>query len=187
MEILKVNAIIGEKYFIEWHGALRQCVFHGTRGKNCKAYYMLDIAGIGEKEIPFNRIGEFNNWYYGSKCNSILYESIENYKIHQPITAMYGADDNCYNSSFMSLYFPNLNICQCGGAVTAWAFDGVKPVKVYVSLNTEWNYTETFHYKIDDILCFQIDNFKNKMDASKVYKTAKECEIANQITIVAFD
>lgn len=174
MEILKCNADFDKIYYVVFNNTLCQCKLIRTFGQGCRCFYVLDIAGYGIQTIPFQRFENFNMWYHGSSANSILYNSIEDYKNRKPIIDNYGATDNCYNSGFINPLFKYVLPCNCGGSTYTWKWDGCKSVKYIVSTsNQEWYWDK--------------DGFHSALNGLKdSYKSAKECENNSKLVVVTF-
>ena len=85
MEILKCNAECGKIYYVEYNNQICECKFIQTFGTGTQCYYILDIAGFGIQRIAYKRQLHFDKWYRTSETDSILYQSIEDYKKHKPI------------------------------------------------------------------------------------------------------
>ena len=198
MEILKVNYEVGNKCYIQIQGAVRECIFLGTTGIKqddgfVASYYHLNIAGIGEKYLKFDRGGQFQKWYYTSCCETPLYTTIEDCIANRhPITAQFGATDNMYNGNFMQQFFKNCKVGNVGGSITGWIFDGVKPIQVFVILTSA-------EYKIDengfnmagfpkafDFVGSDIKITSTEMENAKVYKSYEDCKSDNKIQLVTF-
>lgn len=198
MEILKVNYEIGNKCYAQIQGAVRECIFLGTTGIKqdngfVASYYHLNVAGIGERYVEFDRFGQFDDWYHASKCVTPLYTTIEDCVARKnPITAQYGATDNLYNEKFMQPFFKNCKVGNCGGIITGWIFDGVRPIQVFVTLTSA-------EYKIDENGFSMVgipkaygfvDNISRIPSAeqrnAKVYKSYEDCKADNAPQVVTF-
>lgn len=176
MEILKCNAECGKIYYVEYNNQICECKFIQTFGtSNGQSYYILDIAGFGIQRIAYKRQLHFDKWYHTSETDSILYNSIEDYKNHKPIKDNYGSTSNAYNSSFISPLFKSVSTCNCGGSVYTWKWNGVRAVEYIVSLKNEhWFWDNNgFHSTLNNL--------------SGCYKSAKECEMNSKLKISTFE
>ena len=191
---MKVNYEIGAKCYTRFQNAFRECIFMGTKGiKNEKgytnSYYVLNIAGVGETLIEFDRFHQFDNWYHGSRCYTPLYPTLEDcMNKTNPITAMYGTTDNCYNSSFMEQFFPECSVCNCGGTIYAWAWNGTDAVQVRCSL-TSAEYTidaEGFHRVGRVYSVGYADSYGMCRDLGKVYPSKAACMAEHKAEVVTF-
>ena len=174
MEILKCNADFGKIYYVEVQGTLHQCKLIRTEFGKRYPYYVLDIAGIGVAKIECDRFGHFNKWYHTSTIPSILYASIDDYCNHKPIMDNYGSTGNCYNSKFIEPLFKHHAVCQCGGSVATWKWDGCKAVKYFVGVsNIGWTWDEDgFHCILNE--------------STGCYRSKSECERNSNILVVTF-
>lgn len=195
MEILKVNYEIGAKCYIRFHNAFRECIFLGTKGVECKdgrvcSCYMLNIAGVGETLIAFDRFGQFDHWYRGTTCYTELYPTLKDCMDKTNcITAEYGSTDNCYNSRFMEQFFPECSVCNCGGTIYGWAWDGTDAVKVICHITSE-EYTidaDGFH-KVGEVRAsWYVDNLLRKCyNLGKIYRTRADCMAEHKAEVVTF-
>jgi hypothetical protein len=174
VSILKSNAEYGKTYLVEMDG-LRECKLLGTMGDVTGCYYLLNVAGIGERKVKFQPYRDYPDWWYTSTTKGILYESIEDFRNNRPIIEQYGSTVNAYNSRFVEQLFPNLSVCGCGGGIYTWSWDNNKAVRYMVTGGISWKWDKDgFWYSLS-----------NRDDW---YKTKKECEKANEnnFTIIKF-
>lgn len=174
MEILKCNADFSKVYYVEIKGNLHQCKLLCTESSNRYPVYVLDVAQIGVVRIESNRQHHFDKWYRTSKIPSILYDSVESYRNRKPIIDDYGSTGNCYNSSFIMPLFKRCSVCNCGGSVYTWKWDGCKAVKHIVNMSkVTWYWdAEGFHCILNELEGF--------------YKTQHDCEVNNELSVVTF-
>ena len=175
MEILKCNAEFNKIYYVEYNNTLCQCKFIQTYGTDTQCYYILDIAGFGIQRIPYKRQLHFDKWYHTSETDSILYQSIEDYKKHKPIKDNYGSTSNGYNCDFIRPLFKYVSPCHCGGYTYTWKWNGVRAVEYIVSLKNEYWFWDNngFHSTLNHL--------------SGSYKSAKECEMNSKLKITTFE
>ncbi len=194
MEILKVNYEIGKKCFMRFNNAFRECIFLGTKGvkneKGCVvSYYILNIAGVGETLVKFDRFNQFDKWYHSTLCNTILYPTLEDCKNKTNcITAMYGSTDNCYNGKFMKQFFPECSVCNCGGTIYGWAWNGTDAVVVSCRLTSaEYSIDENgFHKEGRVMSCSYTDSYNFCGDLGKIYPTKAACIAEHEANVVTF-
>lgn len=174
MHILKCNADFGKIYYVEVQGTLRQCKFIRTELGGIRPYYVLDIAGIGIAKIGCDSSRYFDKWYRTSTIPSILYASIDDYRNNKPIMDNYGSTGNCFNSKFIEPLFKCHAVCQCGGSVATWKWDGCKAIKYIVGVsNIGWTWDEDgFHCILNE--------------STGCYRSKRECEMNSNILVVAF-
>lgn len=177
MEVLKCNAEFNKIYYIEIEGSLRQCKLIRTelsRALSEIPVYVLDVAQMGVTRIKAERFRHFDKWYHKSEIQSVLYESIEDYRNGKPITDNYGSTGNCYNSDFIEPLFTRCSPCNCGGYIYTWKWDGCKACRYAVNTaNAEWSWDASgFHCGLNDM--------------KDCYRTEQECIKANDIKVVTF-
>ena len=194
MEILKVNYEIGAKCYIRFRNAFHECIFMGTRGiKNqqgfTKSCYVLNIAGIGIVNLEFDRLGQFNNWYNSTTCNTILYATLDDcMNKTKPITAKYGSTSNCYNGKFMEQFFPECSVCNCGGTIYGWAWDGTDAVEVRCSLSSAEYIINAngFHREGRVFSIGYADSYRMCNDLGKIYPSKAACMAEHKAIVVTF-
>ena len=194
MEILKVNYEIGAKCYARFQNAFRECIFMGTRGiKNQKGYtiscYVLNIAGIGIVNLEFDRFNQFDNWYRGTTCYTTLYATLDDcMNKTNPITANYGDTENCYNSKFMEQFFPECSVCNCGGTIYGWAWNGTDAVQVRCSLSSaEYTIDENgFHREGRVFSIGYADSYEMCRDLGKIYPSKAACMAEHKAKVVTF-
>ena len=174
MEILKCNAEFDKIYYVEVQGTLRQCKFIRTEFGERNPYYVLDIAGMGIVKISCDSFRHFNKWYHTSTIPSILYASINDYLKNKPIIDNYGSTGNCYNSDFIKPLFKHHVVCQCGGSVTTWKWNGCRAEEYIVGVSKiSWTWNENgFHCVLNEM--------------SNCYRSKSECETNSCLLVVAF-
>lgn len=174
MEILKCNATPNNVYYVEYKGQLCQCKFIRTESSGGTPVYVLNIAQRGIVKIPANRNLHFDKWYRNSKLPSILYERVEDYRTNKPIIDDYGSTSNCYNSSFITPLFKRCSVCNCGGSIHTWKWNGHKAVKHFLSAtNLFW--------------CWDNDGFHCALnELEDCYPSKEDCERNNTISVVTF-
>ena len=194
MEILQVNYPIGSKCYTRFENAFRECIFLGTKGvKNeekgvIHSFYVLNIAGYGTTLIRFDRLGQFGLWYHGSKCDTILYPTLDDcMRRTNPITAMYGTTSNCYNGGFMQPFFNDCSVCNVGGNIHGWVWDGTDAVQVYCKFSSAEYCIDAdgfHHYGVVEPVGYigRLGMCKEK----KVYKTKNACMADNEALVVTF-
>lgn len=194
MEILKVNYEIGAKCYTRYGNAFRECIFLGTRGikydGQVDSYYVLNIAGVGETFVKFDRGGQFNKWYHGTECYTTLYPTLDDCKNKTKcITAKYGTTDNCFNSIFMKQFFPECSVCNCGGTIYGWAWNGTDAVKVRCALSSaEYTIDENGFHRDGRVYSIGYANSHNMCrDFSKIYPTKDACMAENKAEVITFD
>jgi hypothetical protein len=182
MEILKCNAEFDKVYYVEYRGGLRQCKFIRTEsGNSHNRYipcYVLDVAGLGEMRFEFPRQNLFDSWYRTSTAPSILYESVESYRMRKPIIDNYGSTGNAYNCRFIEPLFRHHSTCNCGGYTYTWKWDGCKAVCYTIENMSKIPWTwdkDGFHCTLNDE--------RN----SGCFRSEKECIAANKIQVVTFE
>lgn len=196
MEILKVNYKIGAKCYTRYQNAFRECIFLGTKGikreeqtNYADSFYVLNIAGIGETLIQFDRAGQSGNWYRTTKCNTPLYPTLDDcMNKTNCITAMYGTTSNCYNAAFMRQFFPECSVCNCGGNIYAWAWNGTDAVKIICGLTSnEYLFDKDGFHRNGEVfaiaragICSAFENF------CKIYPSKEACMAENKAEIVTF-
>lgn len=183
MEILKCNADFDKVYYVEYRGELRQCKLIRTESGNASnrytPCYVLNVAGLGEMRFASPRQGGFDSWYHKSTIPSILYESVDAYRMGKPIEDNYGSTSNAYNSRFIEPLFLHHTPCNCGGSTYTWKWDGCKAIcyKVQDMYRIPWSWDrDGFHCFLND------DNYY-----SDCFRSQKECEEANKIKVVEFE
>ena len=198
MEILKVNYEIGKKCFTRFNNEFHECIFLGTKSvkndeNNCwTACYVLNVAGVGIRYLAFDRFNQFNNWYHRTMCNTTLYETLDDcMKKANPITAQYGSTDNCYNKSFMQPFFKDCSVCNCGGSIYTYIWDGTDAVwAIGVFSSAEWTINENGFCMTAELRPIsEVNNFRRvflKGHAYKCYRTKGECLADNEPKVVTF-
>lgn len=194
MEILKVIYPIGKKCYIRRGGAFRECIFLGTQGVAnekgyVKSYYYLNIAGVGIRIVEFDRLGQIDKWYYKTTCDTILYPTLEDCQNKTNcIKAMYGSTDNCYNDKFMEQFFPECSVCNCGGTIYGWAWDGTDAVKVRCTITSEeYSITEYGFIKKGRVVsCGYVNSYNLCGDLGTIYRTKTACMARNKAVVVTF-
>lgn len=193
MEILKVNYPIGSKCYTRFGNAFRECIFLGTKGAKNKrgvvdSFYVLNIAGYGTTLIEFDRFGQFDSWYHGSKCNTTLYPTLDDcMRKTNPITAMYGSTSNCYNGGFMQPFFNDCSVCNVGGSIHGWVWNGTDAVQVYCAFSSAEYCIDAdgFHHNgvVESVgYIGRLGMCRGK----KVYKTKNACMADNEALVVTF-
>jgi len=135
MGILKVQNIgFGEKCYIKFDGAIRECIFNGTRTTDKGVAMMLNIAQVGNRNVLFPRFETFDSWYHGGLAKLPIYKTLDDAKANRFMVGYYGEADNCYNSKFIQPFYKNVSVCNCGGSNYAWWWNGVDAVNVFISL-----------------------------------------------------
>lgn len=149
IDVLKCNADFDKIYYIEYAGAVRQCKLIGTAGVGRRAWYILNVAGAGEVKIePY----EDSSWWYSSKRRSILAETAEDVSRGKFIEDSYGSTFNGYNYGFIKDFFPNYNVCGCGGGIGFWRWNGIRPTYYSVCGEYSWHIDrDGFHCSLNDI------------------------------------
>lgn len=183
MDILKCNADFDKVYYVEYRGELRQCKLIRTESGNASnSYtpcYVLNVAGLGEMHFLCLDRRYFDYWYRTSKMPSILYESVDAYRMGKPIEDNYGSTSNAYNTRFIEPLFRHHSPCNCGGSTYTWKWDGCKAVCYEVKKMSEIPWTwdkEGFHCYLND------DEYY-----SDCFRSEKECRDANKIKVVKFE
>lgn len=183
MAILKCNADFDKVYYVEYRGELRQCKLIRTESGNASnrytPCYVLNVAGLGEMHFLCLACRYFVSWYRTSKMPSILYESVDAYRMGKPIEDNYGSTSNAYNTSFIKPLFHHHSPCNCGGSTYTWKWDGCKAVCYEVKEMSEIPWTwdkEGFHCYLND------DEYY-----SDCFRSEKECRDANKIKVVKFE
>lgn len=172
--VLKCNAEFNKIYYVKYQNSLRECKFIRTEGYNYKCYYVLNIAGVGIINIEHNpNHNSYPDWWRTSLTPGILYESIDAYRKQTPITDNYGTTENAYNHRFIQPLFPNYSVCNCGGGIYTWKWDGCQANRYKITGHVSWKWDED---GFTSNLCFREDCFPSK----------SSCEEANQIEVVKF-
>ena len=195
MEILQVDYEIGAKCYTRYDNAFRECIFMGTKGvtdgrNHVVSCYVLNIAGIGIRYVAFDRFGQFNNWYRGTTCNTTLYKTVDDCMCKRnPIMAKYGDTENCYNGRFMEQFFPECSVCNCGGSIYGWAWDGTDAIEVGCRLTSdEYKIDESGFHKVGRVQAsWCVGNLRRIcVGWGEVYRTKEECLANNKAEIVTF-
>lgn len=183
MEILKCNADFDKVYYVEYRGELRQCKLIRTEsGNSYNRYtplYVLNVAGLGEMRFEALRQSHFDKWYHTSKIPSILYESVDAYRLRRPIEDNFGSTSNAYNTRFIEPLFRYHSPCNCGGSTYTWKWDGCKAVCYTINdvFRISWTWDrDGFHCCLND-----------KEYASNCFRSKEECTKANKIQVVTFE
>lgn len=185
MEILKVNYEVGNKCYLRYNGAIREAIFLGTIGRAVdkrivRSYYYLNVAGVGKGLYEFDRQGNFDCWWGGGQCETILYKTAEDCLAKKnPIMCQYGSTDNCSNTWFMEQFFPGISVCNCGGSCWTYLWDGTQAVCTYVHFcNHQYILDENgFHF---------LGYMTPDLTGRKLYRTAAECMADNKPVVVTF-
>ena len=197
MEILKVNLQYGSKCYLRHDGAIREAIFNGTKCvdkvNGGYAYcYMLDIAGIGERLVEFDRFHTFDDWYRNTTCKTCLYPTINDCVNHRnAISANFGSVSNAWNAKFMRPYFPNFSVCDCGGYIHSYAWDGTQAVFLSAKLNDRTWTMDKYGFRIDEpmnIIWSVQGAYRTfgRFYPTKTYRTKQECEADNTPIVVTF-
>lgn len=171
MNLFYVDAVIGTKYYAPIQGSVRECFFLGTEGQmiqgTCYCFYLLDVAGIGYKKVPFEgQFDKMDSWCKGLSFDSILADSVEDLREGKFVQAFFGSHkyENC--AELFRRYIPELH---WGDNTSPWAyvFDEMTlaPREQYM---IPWS-------------CWRMDDkgFVHDIDLSKYYLTKQECRDAN--------
>lgn len=137
MYVLQSSADFNKVYYVEYQGAIRQCKLISTQGRGSLCEYRLNVAGIGEVLIPF-RPKESDNWWYNSQVKSILAETPEDLRRGKFVIDSYGSTGNAYNYRFLKPFFPNYDVCICGGGIIFWEWNGMRAVCYSVKGEFPW-------------------------------------------------
>ena len=175
MEILKCNATTEKVYYVVYQNALRECQFIKTMGNGDSIpMYVLNIANVGIVKIEALRQQDFHNWYHNSTINSVLYESVDDYRNKKPLIDNYGSTGNCYNGKFIRPLLQFHEPCNCGGLTYTWKWNGYQAVKYITILSDiEWSWdNQGFHCSLNEQM--------------NCYKSEKECNDYNQIRVIRF-
>lgn len=194
MEILKVNYEIGAKCYTRFQNAFRECIFLGTRGIKggngyTHSYYVLNIAGIGIINLKFNRLNQFDYWYHNTTCNTPLYVTLDDCMNEvNPITANYGSTTNCYNGKFMEQFFPECSVCNCGGTIYGWVWNGTDAVQVRCALSSaEYTIDENGFHREGRVYSISYANsYVLCMDLGKIYPSKAACMAEHKAEVVRF-
>lgn len=174
MTILQSSAEYGKIYYVEYRGAIRQCRLVSTHGSNGKCWYQLEVAGVGEVNLPMAHRSD--SWWYTSQIESILAESPEDLRRGKFLVDGYGTTSNAYNYRFIKPFLPNYEPCVCGGGITFWKWDGVRARCYYENGEFPWRIDKDgFHCSINAPLLTE-----------GRYDSKDACENANAPEVVTF-
>lgn len=145
-----------------------------TTSSSGNAVYILDIAGVGIKNIELSRLTAIRGGR-DSKVPGILFETIADFQKDNPILDEFGSMNNAYDSGFIQPLFKKCSVCNCGGDIYTWKWEGVRAQRHMVLPNAvRWHWDENgFHCSL------------NEMEGW--YSSKEECEkAAGNINVVKF-
>lgn len=193
MEILKLQGVkCGDKCYVKYDGAIRECMFNGTRTTESGVAMMLNVAGIGKMNLLFPRFATFNLWYHGKPAPVGLFRTLDDAKSNKSILGMYGTTDNCYNSNFMQPFFSNVSVCNCGGSNYAWWWDGTDAVSVFVALPSGGYVDDNLGFRFvgEFRVCGYVGNnlriINREVPVSDLYMTKAACCAEHEPCVVTF-
>lgn len=175
IDILQSTAKFGSKYYIEYEGAIRECILIATEGNGRQCWYLLQIAGIGTVRIEPKKRSSKTDYWYTSKIDSVLAESPEDISKQKYLLDWYGSTCNAYNSKFIAPFFPNYSVCGCGGGIHFWKWDGIRPELYEITQPCAWRIDE------NGFSCRLNDHTEGR------YASSKQCmEANNKLNVVTF-
>ena len=193
MRILEVDYPINTKCYIAFDGAIRECIFLGTKGINegniTNIYYMLFVAGEypGIIYVKFDSMSAMSGLWRDTRCKTILYRTIEDCINHtNPIQANYGSTSDCYHAKFMQKFFQNCKVCNVGGHIEGYCWNGIEAVPVTCSLDSDEYTIDEHGFSMKGQVHPAWSGMKMLEGDARVYRTKQECKNDNQVKVITF-